>query len=113
MIPKLKGSSSQGGSSSGSGSSTNGGANPISDRIPFVEGNSAISGWNDINKMITKASVGDKLSIRMNDALLIPKKTLETIKGKDVTLSLDIGNSMKWSICGTDRKSTRLNSSHL
>ena len=108
VIPKLKGSSSQGGSSSGSGSSTNGGANPISDRIPFVEGNSAISGWNDINKMITKASVGDKLSIRMNDALLIPKKTLETIKGKDVTLSLDIGNSMKWSICGTDITAEKL-----
>ncbi len=102
VIPKLSGGSSQGGSNSGSSSSANGGANPISDRIPFVEGNSAISGWNDINKMITKASVGEKFSIKMNDALLIPKKTLETIKGKDVTLSLDIGNSMKWSICGTD-----------
>ena len=108
VIPKLSGGSSQGGSNSGSNSGSSGGANPISDRIPFVEGNSAISGWNDINKMITKASVGDKISIKMNDALLIPKKTLDTIKGKDVTLSLDIGNSMKWSISGTEITAEKL-----
>lgn len=101
-IPKLNGGSSGSGStdSTGSGGSGTGGGNAITDRKPFVKGNSSISGWNDINKSIVKAAAGETLSIDMNDSLILPKKTLETIKDKDVTLLLDIGNDMKWSING-------------
>lgn len=100
-IPKLSGGSG-GSGSAGSGSGNSGSGSTIADRMPFVKGNSSVSGWNDINKEIGKAADGDTINISMNDSLLLPKKTLETIKGKNVTLVLDIGNDMKWSILGTD-----------
>lgn len=105
-IPKLSGGS--GGSNNGnsgnngSGSSGNKGNGSVSDRMPFIKGNSSISGWTGINKEIGKAADGDTVNISMNDSLILPSKTLEIIKGKNVTLVLDIGNNIKWSLCGKD-----------
>lgn len=103
-IPKLSGGSTGSSNSKGNngGTNNNGGGNAISDRMPYIATNSSISGWTDINKMIAKASDGDTITINMNESLILPKKTIESIKGKNITLLLDIGNDMKWSICGAD-----------
>lgn len=88
--------------SGGSGSTGNGGGSTVSDRLPYVKGNSSLSGWTGINKAIGKAGDGETVNVGMNDTMVLPKKTLEALKGKDVTLALDIGNQMKWLINGKD-----------
>jgi len=94
-IPRLS-------SNSGSNSNSNSGGSGISGRIPYVEGKNSIKGWTDINDLIKKASKGETIQINMGDSFILPKKTLESLKGRDVTLVLDIGNDIKWSIKGTD-----------
>lgn len=94
-LPQLSG-------GSGNGNKGNGGGSSVSDRLPYVKGDSSLSGWIGIDKAIGKAKDGDTVNIGMNDTMVLPKKTLETLKGKDVTLVLDIGNQMKWSVNGKD-----------
>lgn len=104
-IPKLSNDSSNSGSSGGthnnSGSSLDG-VTTIGDRIPYVKGNSAVSGWSAIQKEIGKASEGDIINISMNNTLILPAKTLEALKGKKITLVLDLGDHIKWSFLGTE-----------
>lgn len=107
-IPKLSGGSSGSGSGGGSGSSGGSGNGSVDNRKPFVKGNSSISGWTGIDKEIGKAAEGDTINISMNDSLILPAKTLKTLKGKDVTLVLDIGNDIKWSVNGKDITSDSL-----
>lgn len=83
------------------------------ERVPFLKENSSIEGWKDINKEIGKAAEGDTISIYMNDALILPAEALKAIKGRNVTLLLDIGNDMKWSICGLDVTGESLNNLNL
>ncbi len=104
-MPKLSGgmnSDNSGSSNKNSASNENGSGDTITDDMPYVKGNSSISGWNDINKMLTKAPEGDEIIISMDDSLILPKKTIEALKGKNVTLMLDIGNDMSWEIKGTE-----------
>lgn len=107
-IPKLSGGSSGSGSGSGTGGSGNSGTGSVDNRKPYVKGNSSISGWTGIDKAIGKAAEGDTINISMNDSLILPAKTLKNLKGKDVTLVLDIGNDVKWSVNGKDITSDSL-----
>ena len=36
----------------------------------------------------------------MNDSMILPGKTLKNLKGKNVTIVLDMGNDIKWSVSG-------------
>lgn len=96
-IPRL----SSGGSQTGGSGTGNSGAVSIPDNTPFVKGNSSVKGWDGINKEIRGAAEGSVINISMNNTHTLPAKTLETLKGKNVTLVLDIGNNMKWSIAGS------------
>lgn len=94
-IPKL----SSGGNNPGSGAGSTG---DVSDSKPYIKGSSSISGWPDINRAIDKANKGDTLQINMNNVRILPKKTLEAMKGKDITLILDLGNDIQWVINGKE-----------
>lgn len=105
-IPKLGGGTS-GGGNSGSGNGSGGGSS-TSDRKPYIKGNSAVSGWTEIDKYIGKAADGDTVNVNMNDSVMLPKKTLQNMKGKNVNMVLDMGNDIKWSISGKDITSDNL-----
>lgn len=98
-IPKLGGSGSGEGSGSGAGGQGSGGSSST-DRKPYIKGNSSISGWTAIDKYIGKAADGDTVNINMNDSMILPGKTLKNLKGKNVTIVLDMGNDIKWSVSG-------------
>ena len=73
---------------------------PVSERMPYVKNNTNISGWNSINKHILKAAEGAQIQIDMNESLILPAKTLENLKGKNITLLLGMENGMAWMING-------------
>lgn len=73
---------------------------PVSERMPYVKNNTNISGWNSINKHILKAAEGAQIQINMNESMILPGRTLENLKGKNITLLLDMGNNMAWMING-------------
>ena len=74
----------------------------VESRMPYVKGNGGISGWNDINKHILKAADGTTIQIVMNGSFILPEKILTTIKGKNLTLQLELGQDVIWKVTGTD-----------
>lgn len=91
-IPRLAGTSQNNGN--GSQNQTAG------ERLPYVKGNTGISGWNDINKHILKAAEGATVQIVMNGSMILPEKILTTIQGKNITLQLDMAENIIWKVSG-------------
>ncbi|ROR25719.1 glycosidase [Mobilisporobacter senegalensis] len=87
--------------------------NGISDpkvKEPQFAGENGVTGWNGIvsklkNIIVDKGekSEGLKFTIDMNSTTLLPKEILETIKGKDVEISLNMGDYV-WTISGKNIK---------
>ena len=63
----------------------------------------------EIVEEVKKAPAGKKVHVDMKEATVVPEELLENIKGKDVTVNLDMG-AYTWSINGNDIKSLDLKS---
>ena len=74
---------------------------------PKIKGENDKSGWNAIVQEVKAADDGDIITVDMNGTTELPKKILETIKGKDVDIVLDMGNGFAWTIKGNDVKNTQ------
>ncbi len=74
---------------------------------PKIKGENDKSGWNAIVQEVKSANDGDIITVDMNGTTELPKKILETIKGKDVDIVLDMGNGFTWTINGNDVKKTQ------
>ena len=74
---------------------------------PKIKGENDKSGWNAIVQEVKAADDGDIITVDMNGTTELPKKILETIKGKDVDIVLDMGNGFAWTINGNDVKKTQ------
>ena len=83
--------SSGGGGGGGGGSSQSTG--PATDRS---------DGWNNIQKEIGGAEAGDAVTIDMNGATEVPREVLEEVAGKSVTVEVDLGGGVSWTINGQD-----------
>lgn len=83
------------------------------ERLPYVKGNTGISGWNDINKHILKAAEGAEIQIVMNGSLILPEKILTTIQGKNITLQLDMGENIIWKLSGQSVAADRIKDMNL
>lgn len=92
-------------------STENGGT--IEARIPYVKGNQGISGWNDIYKHILKSADGATIQIIMNGSFILPEKILTTIKGKNLTLQMELGQDILWKVVGTDVTGEKLSDINL
>lgn len=102
-IPKLStGGSTDAGNSGNSGSSDNSGSNSAGKGTPHIKGNSKVKGWDALNKHISKAQDGDTIQIAMEGTETLPGNTLKTMKGRNITLILDMGENVQWRIKGTD-----------
>ena len=59
-------------------------------------------GWDDIQEEIGQAQPGDPIPIDMNGETEAPAEMFEEVAGKDVTVELDLGGGITWTVNGQD-----------
>ena len=59
-------------------------------------------GWDDIQEEIGQAQPGDTITIDMNGETEVPAEMFEEVAGKDVTVELDLGGGITWTVNGQD-----------
>lgn len=67
---------------------------------PFIKGENGREGWDVIHAELEAAGEGETVSVDMNGATTVPGEILGNISGKDITLVLDMGGGITWSING-------------
>ena len=73
----------------------------LGDGEPYIEGSFQKKGWDAVNNLIKTSKEKDTISIIMNGARTLPASVLSGIKGKDISLNLDMENGFIWKINGT------------
>ena len=73
----------------------------LGDGEPYIEGSFQKKGWDSVNDLIKVSKEKDTISIIMNGARTLPASVLSGIKGKDISLNLDMENGFIWKINGT------------
>ena len=69
---------------------------------PYIKDDSGKEGWDVIKPQLEEAKSGDTVTVAMNGTTVVPKDVIDSIKGKDTTLVLDMGNGLSWKIYGKD-----------
>ena len=59
-------------------------------------------GWEDIQQELADAKDGETVTIDMNGETEVPGEVWETIAGRDVTVILDMGENVSWTVDGND-----------
>ena len=73
----------------------------LGDGEPYIEGSFQKKGWDAVNDLIKVSKEKDTISITLNGAKVFPATVLSEIKGKDISLNLDMENGFIWKINGT------------
>ena len=73
----------------------------LGDGEPYIEGSFQKKGWDAVNTLIRASKEKDTISITLNGAKVLPATVLSGIKGKDISLNLDMENGFIWKINGT------------
>ena len=73
----------------------------LGDGEPYIEGSFQKKGWDAVNDLIKTSKEKDTISIIMNGSRTLPASVLSGIKGKDISLNLDMENGFIWKINGT------------
>ena len=73
----------------------------LGDGEPYIEGSFQKKSWDTVNGLIKTSKEKDTISIIMNGARTLPASVLSGIKGKDISLNLDMENGFIWKINGT------------
>ena len=76
--------------------------NPDIETKPYIKDDSGKEGWDVIKPQLEEAKAGDTVTVAMNGTTVVPKDVIDSIKGKDTTLVLDMGNGLSWKIYGKD-----------
>ena len=76
---------------------------PMPDPEPTPEGPSTegSAGWEDIAGEIEDAEEGDEITIDMGDETKVPAEIFESVAGKDVDVTFDLGD-VQWTVNGAD-----------
>lgn len=85
-------------SGSGTGSSTGNQEN-----TSVYKATGSDSSWKAIGESIGRGG-SDQVTVEMRGTSVIPASILETIAGRDVTVSFDLGGGVSWNISGSDLK---------
>ena len=72
----------------------------LGDGEPYIEGSFQKKGWDAVNDLIKASKEKDTISIIMNGARTLLASVLSGIKGKDISLNLDMENGFIWKING-------------
>lgn len=69
--------------------------------IPFIKGEDGKFGWDVIRANEEAAAEGSVIHVNMNGISVVPGNIFDSIKGRDVTITFDMGNGIVWSVNGT------------
>ena len=69
---------------------------------PYIKDDNGKEGWDVIKPQLEETKSGDTVTVAMNGTTVVPKDVIDSIKGKDTTLVLDMGNGLSWKIFGKD-----------
>lgn len=93
------------GSTGSTGGSTGSAGTNSSANLPFVKDDYGRQGWDAIIASAQKAAEaaqGGTVTVNMNGTYLVPRRVLESIRGKNATLVFDTGRGVCWSVSGND-----------
>ena len=91
--------------SGSTGSAGSGGSGSTGVKQPFLKDSSGRKGWDVIRAEAQKAAAapeGGTVAVDMNGAVSVPASVFEGIRGKNVTVSFDMGDGLAWSVNGKD-----------
>ena len=74
---------------------------PTPDPTPSGPSTGDSSGWDDICDELENAENGDEITIDMGDETKVPAEIFESLAGKDVDVTFDLGD-IQWSVNGAD-----------
>ena len=74
---------------------------PTPDPEPSGPSTGDSTGWDDIRDELENAEKGDEITIDMGDETKVPAEIFESLAGKDVEISFDLGD-IQWSVNGAD-----------
>ena len=74
---------------------------PTPDPTPSGPSTDGSSGWDDIRDELEDAAKGDQITIDMGDETKVPAEIFESLAGKDVDVTFDLGD-IQWSVNGAD-----------
>jgi len=75
---------------------------PVEVGKPFKQDDAGKSGWDVIREEIATTKLGDTIIVDMNGTNVVPGVVFDEIKGKDITITLDMGNGVSWTINGKE-----------
>ena len=67
---------------------------------PFIKGEEGKKGWNVIRGEEEKAAEGSVINVDMNGTVVVPGSIFDSIRGRDITVTFDMGNGIIWSVDG-------------
>ena len=74
---------------------------PTPDPTPSGPSTGDSTGWDDIRDELENAENGDEITIDMGDETKVPAEIFESLAGKDVEISFDLGD-IQWTVNGAD-----------
>ncbi|NBI92643.1 hypothetical protein D3Z45_19220 [Lachnospiraceae bacterium] len=67
---------------------------------PFIKDEDGKTGWDVIRAEEEQAQEGSIINVDMNGSVVVPGDIFDSIKGKDITVTFDMGNGIIWSVDG-------------
>ena len=74
---------------------------PTPDPTPSGPSTGDSTGWDDIRDELENTAKGDEITIDMGDETKVPAEIFESLAGKDVDVTFDLGD-IQWSVNGAD-----------
>ena len=84
----------------GAGSGSGAGTPAQGTKQPFIKGEDGKIGWDVIRAEEEQAQEGSTINVDMNGSVVVPGDIFDSIKGKDITITFDMGNGITWSVNG-------------
>ena len=69
---------------------------------PFIKGENGKEGWQVIESQTDGAKEGETIHVDMNGAATVPGTIFDSIKGRDITVTFDLGGGILWTVNGLD-----------
>ena len=76
---------------------------------PYIHGRESINGWTAIKEELENAEDGDTVILNMNGASTVPGNVLSVMKGRDVSLVLNMEEDIVWTIDGQSFTAEEIN----
>lgn len=67
---------------------------------PFIKGENGKIGWDVIRSEEEQAIEGSIINVDMNGTTVVPGDIFDSIKGRDITITFDMGGGIFWSVDG-------------